>query len=135
MMSHGNGISFEDTVQNWQLWGELVELWADSLHPIPSTSADLLKQMWAHGITNAAVYGPPDAKVTLLIRAAEEVVITVPTEEERKDARRAMKAGEPYDLPVFYNQAFDGPRKPMNADEINLFNMSRLGEFAINGSK
>ncbi|HEY0185484.1 MAG TPA: hypothetical protein VGC09_22000 [Rhodopila sp.] len=126
-------VDFNDTVENWRLWGELVELWAYNLHPKPDTTGKLVNQMTAHGIKGASVYGPTDRKVEFYsYTETDPLVFMLPTEEMLKEGRKTAKPGESYPLPVFYNEAYDGPRKAFNEDQDTLFAACRVGEYTIN---
>ncbi|MEA2738840.1 MAG: hypothetical protein QOH05_2147 [Acetobacteraceae bacterium] len=126
-------VDFNDTVENWRLWGELVELWAYNLHPKPDTTAKLVNQMTAHGIQGASVFGPPDREVKFYAYTDDQpLVIMIPTEEELKAGRKTAVPGEPYPLPVFYDAAYAGPRKAFTADDDTLFAACRIGEYTIN---
>jgi hypothetical protein len=126
-------VDFNDTVENWRLWGELVELWAYNLQPKPDTAAKLVNQMTAHGVKGASVYGPPDRVVTFYTYTNDDpLAIMLPSEADLKEGRKTAHPGEPYPLPVFYAAAFAGPQKPFTADEITLFAACRIGEYTIN---
>jgi hypothetical protein len=126
-------VDFNDTEQNWQLWGELVGLWVYNFQPKPDTAAELVDQMTAHGIKGASVYGPPDLKVTFYPQGKDDsLAFMLPTREMMKAARKAVHPGESYPLPVFYDAAYDGPRKAFTDDEDILFIACRIGEYVIN---
>ena len=126
-------VNFDDTVENWRLWGELVELWIYNLHPKPADTGKLVNQMTAHGIKGASVYGPSDRTVTFYSYTADDpLVIMLPTEEMLKEARKTVHAGESYPLPVFYDGAYSGPRKALTEDDDTLFAACRVGEYTIN---
>jgi hypothetical protein len=126
-------VDFDDTVENWRLWGQLVELWICDLQPKPTDSAKLVNQMTAHGIKGAGVYGPPDRKVEFMQYSEDgPLVIELPTEKMLKEGRKTTQPGEIYPLPVFYNGAYPGAAKVFNADEDTLFSACRIGEYTIN---
>ena len=126
-------VDFDDTVENWRLWGQLVELWICDLQPKPTDSAKLVNQMTAHGIRGAGVYGPPDRKVEFKSYGEDDpLIIELPTEQMLKEGRKTVHAGEPYALPVFYDGAYTGPRKVLTADEDTLLSACRVGEYTIN---
>jgi hypothetical protein len=126
-------VDFDDIVENWRLWGELVELWICNLHPKPTDTAKLVNQMTAHGIKGASVYGPPDRKVEFWQYGNDDpLVFLLPTEEMMKEGRKTAHPGEPYPLPIFYDAAYEGPRKVFTADDDTLFAACRIGEYTIN---
>jgi hypothetical protein len=49
-----------------------------------------------------------------------------------KEGKKTVQPGQPYPLPVFYDAAYDGPRKVMSADEQTMFTSCRVGEYTIN---
>lgn len=135
-MSHATTmVGFDDTTQNWQLWGQLVEMWALRLHPTPDTAAKLVAQMSAHGIQGAYVDGPPGRPVKFHYRANDEVLLVLPTPEMLRVGRQEVKPNEAYPLPVYYDAFYTGTRKKMSDDELTLAAACRLGEFTINGEK
>ena len=126
-------VDFDDTVENWRLWGELVELWCYKLHPWPDTTATMVNQMTAHGIKGASIYGPPTREVKFWQYTNDDpLVMLLPTEQMLKDARKTVKAGQPYPLPVFYDAAYGGPQKVFTEDDDTLFAACRIGEYTIN---
>jgi hypothetical protein len=126
-------VNFDDTVENWRLWGELVELWICNLHPKPADAGKLVNQMTAHGIKGASAYGAPDREVKFYSYGNDApLVIMLPTEEMLKEGRKTAHPGEPYPLPVFYDGAYIGPRKVFTADDDTLFAACRVGEYTIN---
>jgi hypothetical protein len=126
-------VDFEDTVENWRLWGELVELWIFDLQPKPANAAKLVNQMTAHGIKGASVYGPPDREVKFYSYTKDDpVVIMLPTSGMVTEGRKTTHAGEAYPLPVFYDAAYTGPRKVFTADDDTNFMACRIGEYTIN---
>ncbi len=126
-------VDFNDTVENWRLWGELVELWIYNLHPKPEDATKLVNQMTAHGIKGASVYGKPDREVKFYSYGENDpLVILLPTEEMVKEGRKTAHPGQPYPLPVFYDGAYTGPQKVFTADDDTLFASCRIGEYTIN---
>jgi hypothetical protein len=126
-------VNFDDTVENWRLWGQLVELWICDLQPKPTDTGKMVNQMTAHGIKGASIYGPPDREVKFYSYTQDDpLVLMIPTEDELKTGRKAVVAGEAYPLPVFYDGAFTGPRKVLTAGEDTLFSACRVGEYTIN---
>jgi hypothetical protein len=126
-------VNFDDIEENWRLWGELVELWVYNLHPRPTDAAKLVNQMTAHGIKGASVYGPPTREVKFYSYTDDDpLVMMLPTEEMLKEGRKTAQPGQPYPLPVFYDSAYAGARKPFTADEDTLFAACRVGEYTIN---
>ena len=126
-------IVFDDTTENWRLWGELVELWVCNLHPKPEDTGKLVNQMTAHGIKGASVYGPPTREVKFYSYTDDDpLVIMLPTEDELKKGRKYAQPGEVYPLPTFYDGAYTGPRKVFTADDDTLFAACRVGEYTIN---
>lgn len=125
-------VNFEDTVQNWRLWGELVAIWVYDIQPKPANAAELVNQMTAHGITGASVIGPPDRVVNFHSYGNDNpFVIVLPTEQKMKAARKALQPGQRYPLPVFYDAAYDGPRRVFTADDEILFAACRIGEYTV----
>jgi hypothetical protein len=126
-------VDFDDIVENWRLWGELVELWAFNLQPKPTDTGKLLNQMTAHGIKGASIYGPKNRKVEFYSYTDEDpLVMMIPTEEMIKEGKKTVHPGKPYPLPVFYDGAYTGPRKNLTADEDLLMTACRIGEYTIN---
>ena len=126
-------VDFNDTVENWRLWGELVEMWAYKLHPWPDDTAKLVNQMTAHGIKGASVIGPPDREVKFYQYGNDDpLVIMLPTEQMLKEGRKTAQPGAPYPLPVFYDAAYAGSQKPFSEDDDTLFAACRIGEYTIN---
>jgi hypothetical protein len=125
-------VNFDDTVKNWQLWGELVEHWAVNRHPKPDNVAKLVNQMVAHGISGATVDGPPDREVRFYsFTDSDPLTFMLPIEETLKQARNAVLPGVPYPLPAFYDEAYSGPRQRLGDDGLTLFATCRLGEATI----
>jgi hypothetical protein len=125
-------VDFDDTTKNWQLWGQLVELWICGLQPLPKEVKGLVSQATAHGITSVSVYGSQDRDVKFYwYDDAKELAFMLPTEPMLKAARAAIKPG-PYPLPVFYDDAYEGRRKSLTAEQDKLFTDSRVGEYTIN---
>ncbi|HEX3990669.1 MAG TPA: hypothetical protein VHX39_05810 [Acetobacteraceae bacterium] len=126
-------VNFDNTEQNWRLWGELVELWIYNLHPKPTDTVQLVNQMTAHGIKNPSVPGDPNRKVMFYSYTdADPLVMLLPTEDMLKAARKTVLAGEVYPLPVFYDDAYSGARKILSEDEDTLLAACRVGEYTIN---
>jgi hypothetical protein len=126
-------VDFHDTVENWRLWGELVELWIFDLHPKPTDTTKLINQMTAHGIKGADVYGPKPRAVKIEVYAEDgPLVIDVPSQAMVKEGRKSVHANQPYPLPVFYDLAYSGSRKVLSAEEDTLFLACRIGEYTIN---
>ena len=126
-------VNFDDSEENWRLWGELVELWICDLQPKPTDAGKLTNQMTAHGITNASVYGSPDRKVQFYQYGNEDpLVIMLPTEQMMKEGRKTAVPGQAYPLPVFYGPAFNGQQKVFSGDDDTLFAACRIGEYTIN---
>jgi hypothetical protein len=125
-------VNFDDTTENWQLWGQLVELWICGLQPLPKEVKGLVAQATTHGISNVSVPGSQDRDVVFYwYDQAKELSFLLPTESMLTAARAAVTPG-PYPLPVFYNQAYDGTRSNLTADQDTLFASSRVGEYTIN---
>jgi hypothetical protein len=126
-------VNFDDTVENWRLWGELVELWVYDLHPKPEDTAKLVNQMTAHGIKGASVYGPPTREVKFYSYGDNDpLVMLLPTAAMLKEGRATAHPGEAYPLPLFYDAAYTGTRKVFTADDDTLFAACRIGEYTIN---
>ena len=126
-------VDFDDTEENWRLWGELVELWAYNLHPRPDATAKLVNQMTAHGIKGASVFGPPDREVKFYQYGnADPLIMMLPTEDMLKEGRKTAQPGQAYPLPVFYDVAYTGSRKVFTADDDTLLAACRIGEYTIN---
>jgi hypothetical protein len=126
-------VNFDDTVENWRLWGELVELWIYNLHPKPDNTGQLVNQMTAHGIKGGSVYGPADRAVTFSFYDDDgPLTFLLPTEDMLKAARKTVHAGQVYPLPTFYDGAYTGSRKVLTEAEDTLFVACRLGEYTIN---
>jgi hypothetical protein len=126
-------VDFDDTEENWRLWGELVELWICNLHPKPTDAGKLVNQMTAHGIKGASVFGAPDRKVEFYQYGNDDpLIMLLPTEAMMKEGRKTAVAGQPYPLPVFYDAVYTGSRKPFTADEDTLLAACRIGEYTIN---
>jgi hypothetical protein len=124
-------VNFNDTPDNWRLWGQLVELWVRNLQPKPETVETLVRQMAEHGIKGASVLGPPDLKVTFYVPGDNDLTMMLPSREMLRQARKTVHAGESYPLPVFYDAAYTGPRKGFTCDEDTLFVACRVGEYVI----
>lgn len=127
-------VDFDDTQENWQLWGELVGFWIENLMPRPRDNLELLNQMKAHHIEGANVPGPPRA---VIIPQYSDIYpplkIVLPTERMIKQQFKAVQQDQTRLLPVFYNTAYSGPRKQLTDDQIALFITCRIGEFSIMG--
>lgn len=131
-MSLAMKVNFDDNTQNWQLWGQLVELWICGLQPLPKEVKGLIAQATAHGITNVSVPGSPDRNVVFYwYDEAKELGIMLPSEAMLMAARKNLSPG-PYQLPVFYNDAYVGPKTDMTTDQDTLFANCRVGEYTIN---
>jgi hypothetical protein len=125
-------VNFDDTTKNWQLWGQLVELWICGLQALPKEVKGLVSQASAHGITNVSVPGSQDRDVKFYwYDDAKELAFMLPTKAMLKAARDAIKPGK-YPLPAFYDGAYEGPRKGLTADQDTPFANCRVGEYTIN---
>ena len=126
-------VNFDDTVENWRLWGQLVELWICDLQPKPTDTGKMVNQMTAHGIKGASIYGPADREVKFYSYTQDDpLVMMIPTEGQLMEGRKDVIPGQPYPLPVFYDEAYAGPRKVFTADQDTLFSACRVGEYTIN---
>lgn len=125
-------VQFDDTLQNWQLWGQLVELWICGLEPQPKEVKGLVAQATAHGITNFSVPGVQDRNVVFYwYDEAKELAFMLPSEDMLKEVRKAIKPGQ-YPLPIFYDKAYEGTRSGLTADQDMRFSNCRVGEYTIN---
>jgi hypothetical protein len=125
-------VNFDNTRQNWQLWGQLVELWICGLQPQPKEVKGLVDQATTHGITNFTVSGSQDRNVVFYwYDEAKELAFMLPSEDMLNAAKKAIKPG-PYPLPVFYDDAYTGSRSNLTADQDTLFTNCRVGEYTIN---
>ncbi len=125
-------VDFEDTTKNWQLWGQLVELWICGLQPLPKEVKDLVAQAKAHGIPSASVPGDQNRNVKFYwYDEAKELAFMLPTEAMLTAAREKIKPGE-YPLPIFYDDAYTGQRAKLDSDQDTLFANCRVGEYTIN---
>lgn len=126
-------VNFDDTPENWRLWGELVEHWICKRHPRPDDTDKLINQMTAHGITSAGVYGSTPRPVEFVSYGEKgALVIELPTKDMLEEGKKTAEAGQPYPLPSFYDAAFDGSRKSFCSDVIKHFAAARIGEYTIN---
>jgi hypothetical protein len=131
-MSSAMKVNFADTTENWQLWGQLVELWICGLQPLPKEVKDLVAQAKTHGISSASVPGSQDRNVVFYwYDESKELALMLPSEAMLTAARATVKPG-PYPLPVFYDQAYTGPRAKLTADQDTLMSNCRVGEYTIN---
>jgi hypothetical protein len=131
-VSAGMKVNFDNTTQNWQLWGQLVELWICGLQPLPKEVKDLVTQAKTHGISNVSVPGSQDRNVVFYwYDESKELAFMLPTEAMLTEARKSVTPG-PYPLPKFYDDAYDGSRKDLTADQDTLFANCRVGEYTIN---
>ena len=131
-MSLNMKVDFEDTTQNWQLWGQLVELWICGLQPLPKEVKDLVAQAKAHGIASASVPGAQDRIVKFYwYDETKELGLMLPTEAMLTAGRDKIKPGH-YPLPAFYDDAYTGGRADLNTDQDTLFANCRVGEYTIN---
>ncbi len=125
-------VMFDDTKKNWELWGQLVEEWICGIVPLPKDVKALTDQGTNHGISGFTVPGSQDRNVVFNWHDPDkELSFWLPTEDMLKTGRAAVKPG-PYPLPVFYDQAYAGPRRDLTADEDKLFENCRVGEYTIN---
>jgi hypothetical protein len=125
-------VNFDDTTENWQLWGQLVELWICGLQPLPKEVKGLVAQATTHGISNVSVPGSQDRDVVFYwYDQSKELALMLPTEDMLTAARKTITPG-PYPLPVFYDKAYSGPRANLTADQDTLFASCRVGEYTIN---
>jgi hypothetical protein len=126
-------VDFDDKKDNWLRWGQLVEHWIDQRRERPKTKAELLSQMTAHGITGADVDGKPDREVRFEDdQEYGPLVIYLPTAAMLAEARKSIHPDQPYPLPIFYDLAYCGKRKDLNADEGSFLATCRVGEYTIN---
>ena len=125
-------VGFDDTTQNWQLWGQLVELWICGLQPLPKEVKDLVAQAEAHGISNPSVPGDQNRNVKFYwYDEAKELAFMLPTEAMLMAARDQIKPGQ-YPLPAFYDGAYMGERSTLKNDQDTLLANCRVGEYTIN---
>jgi hypothetical protein len=131
-MSPTMKVTFDDTAENWRLWGQLVELWICGLQPAPKEVKDLVAQATAHGISKFVVPGSQDRNVVFYwYDEAKELAFMLPSEDMLKAVRKAITPG-PYPLPAFYDQAYTGQRAGLTPDQDTLFANCRVGEYTIN---
>jgi hypothetical protein len=131
-MSLAMKVNFDDTTLNWQLWGQLVELWICGLQPLPQVVKDLVVQAETHGITNVSVPGSQDRNVKFYwYDENKELAFMLPSEDMLTEARKSIKPGS-YPLPKYYNEAYSGQRNNLAADQDTLFANCRVGEYTIN---
>jgi hypothetical protein len=125
-------VNFDDTVENWRLWGEIVENWIYARLDKPTDTAKLINQMTAHGITNPSVYGPARAVEITQYDPSAPLYLVLPSPDMLKEGAKSTVAGQPYPLPVFYDAVYSGARRDFAADEITIFSPRRVGEYVIN---
>jgi hypothetical protein len=131
-MSVGMKVNFDDTTQNWQLWGQLVELWICGLQPLPKEVKGLIAQATTHGISTVSVPGSQDRDVVFYwYDETKELAFMLPSEDILVSVRKDVKPG-PYPLAAFYDGAYTGPRSSLTADQDTLFANCRVGEYTIN---
>jgi hypothetical protein len=115
------------------LWGELVQLWTHNCHERPTTTDKLVNEMTAHGMTGASVYGnSPRPVLFYSYDDSDPLLILLPTPEAVAEGREAIRPLAPYHLPVFYDRAYSGNRKPLSAYDQQRFADCRIGEYTIN---
>jgi hypothetical protein len=126
-------VNFDDTQENWCLWGELVQHWICKRREKPDSTDKLINQMTAHGITGADVYGPNPRPVKFVSYGEDDpLVIELPTAEMVAEDQKTTHPGKPYPLPSFYDEAYDGSRKAFSEEVIKRFAAARVGEYTIN---
>ena len=122
-------VKFDDTRENWRLWGELVERWIREDQPRPKKVKDLVDQAKARGIASASVPGSQERNVEIYFYDdTKELAFLLPTKAMLTEK---IKPG-PYPLPIFYDDAYNGRRADLTADEDTLFAKCRVGEYTIN---
>jgi hypothetical protein len=125
-------VNFDDTTENWKLWGQLVELWICGLQPLPREVKDLVAQATAHGISNLSVPGSADRDVKCYFYNDTNVLAFFLPSEQLLTAGLRSAAPGPYPLSVFYDVAYAGRRRNLTAEQHELFATCRVGEFVIN---
>jgi hypothetical protein len=126
-------VKFDDTVENWRLWGQLVENWIYDRRDKPEDTVKLINQMEAHGISGAGVYGPSPRPVKFYSYGKQDpLVIELPGPDMLVEGHKTAKPGESYPLPSFYSEAFDCAQKAFSAEVIKKFAACRIGEYTIN---
>jgi hypothetical protein len=125
-------VNFDDTTENWRLWGQLVERWICKRQPRPEKVKDLVSQAKQHGIASASVPGSQERKVEIYFYDdTKELAFLFPTEAMLTAAREKIQPG-PYPLPSFYDDAYNGPRADLKDKKDNWFANCRVGEYTIN---
>jgi hypothetical protein len=125
-------VDFEDTMENWRLWGELIELWIYYPDRQPDDTDGLINQMEAHGITKPGVYGSSRKVKFVSYGEDDPLVIELPAKEMLEKAQNATKPCETYPLPIFYDEVYDCERKKLTAEVIKKIAACRIGEYTIN---
>jgi hypothetical protein len=122
-------VKFDDTRENWRLWGELVERWIREDQPRPKKVKDLVHQAKERGIASASVPGSQERNVEIYFYdETKELAFLLPTKAMLTEK---IEPG-PYPLPIFYDDAYTGPRADLRADEDSWFAKCRVGEYTIN---
>ncbi len=131
-MSAAMKVNFDDTRLNWQLWGQLVELWVCGLQTQPKDIPELIQQATDHGISNVSVPGAQNRVVKFYwYDESKELGFMLPSEDMLMAAKQSVSPG-PYPLPVFYNDVYDGPRLKLTAEQDTPMVNCRVGEYTIN---
>ena len=92
-------VKFEDTPENWHLWGQLVERWIHHPDQKPKTVKDLITQGKDHKIANFAVPGAQDRKVEFYDYDEEELAFLLADRQDAEggegaDQTRAISAAD-----------------------------------------
>lgn len=125
-------VEFDDTIENWQLWGLLVESWSRGVKKVPEYVADLVAQAKDRGIASASVYGDQNRPVKIYFYdEKKELALMLPTAAMLDEARAKIKPG-PYPLPTFYDMAYTGQRAILWPGQGEFFSACRVGEYTIN---
>jgi hypothetical protein len=124
-------VDFDDTTQNWELWGKLVEGWIRGIVPLPKDVNSLVSQGKERNISNFSVPGAQDRNVVFSWYNEKVVSFWLPTEEMLTDGRERIKPG-PYPLPAFYDEFYEGKRRDLTAEKDTFLAACRVGEYTIN---
>ncbi len=132
-------VTFDDSNDNWEKWGTLVQSWilGTNVTPRPNNTGELARQMRAQGITGVIIPGAlrPVSIVDYLDNGP--LYINLPSARMLAAKEAMIPPGPgPYPppvLPLFYDVAYAGAaRAILSQAEKDAFKLRRIGEYTIN---
>ena len=127
------------TVDNHELWGKLVKMWATGdgsylglTAPLPITRSIAELKQQAASIPNLGLNIPSSVTGLAVVQYSPETfVLRLPPKSMIEDSERTLRnaPGDPYPLPSFYSDFFQNSATSVE-DKLD-FHASRIGDYTI----